>query len=303
MNGSEWMSRHRRSILFLLALCILAGGLAAFRMPASLFPRIDFPRVRVELEAGDRPADRMGVEVTWPVEEAVRAIPGVSTVRSTTSRGSAEILVDFHWGEDMTSAALQVQSAISQVAGSLPQGVSFTVLRMDPTVFPVLGYSVSSKEASLVSLRDTALYRLRPRLSTVPGVARIGVQGGETEEYRVDVDPQRLAAYNMSLDDVSKALSASNVIEAVGRLEENYKLYLVVSDTRFLALDQIGQTVLRSGENGVVTLRRRRRNKQQRCAAVGPRDCGRQGRRAGERLPAARRQLGKHCRDVKSKAR
>ena len=105
-------------------------------MPASLFPRIDFPRVRVDLDAGDRPADRMGMEVTWPVEEAVRSVPGVRTIRSTTSRGSAEISVNFDWGQDMQAAALQVQSAISQIAGTLPQGTTFEVRRMDPTVFP-----------------------------------------------------------------------------------------------------------------------------------------------------------------------
>ncbi len=254
MTASEWMANHRKSILFLLAVLIVAGGLSSLRMPASLFPRIDFPRVRIELDAGDRPADRMGMEVTWPVEEAVRSIPGVQTIRSTTSRGSAEISVNFDWGQDMMAAALQVQSAVSQIAGTLPQGTMFNVRRMDPTVFPVLAYSLSSDVRSPVDLRDTALYQLRPRLSTVPGVATVDVQGGDTEEYHVTVDPLKLASYGMSLDDVSKALSASNVIEAVGRLEDHYKLNLVVSDTRLLTLAEIGETVLRAGENGVVTL-------------------------------------------------
>jgi CzcA family heavy metal efflux pump len=254
MNASEWMAGHRKSILFLLAVLIVAGGVSSIRMPASLFPRIDFPRVRVELDAGDRPASQMGMEVTWPVEEAVRSVPGVRTIRSTTSRGSADISVNFDWGQDMITAALQVQSAISQIVGTLPQGTTFNVRRMDPTVFPVLGYSLSSDVKSSVNLRDTALYQIRPRLSTVPGVATVGVQGGDTEEYHVTVDPLKLASYGMSLDDVSKALSASNVIEAIGRLEDHYKLYLVVSDTRLLTLAEIGETVLRSGENGVVTL-------------------------------------------------
>lgn len=254
MKTSEWMLRYRKPILFLLALLIIGGSLSSLRMPASLFPRVDFPRVRVKLDAGDRPADRMGVEVTWPVEEAVRSVPGARSIRSVTSRGSAEISVDFDWGADMIIAALQVQSAISQINGTLPQGTTFTVRRMDPAVFPVLAYSLSSQTRSLVELRDTALYDLRPRLSTVPGVGRVGVDGGAIEEYHVIVDPQKLISYGMSLDDVSKALSASNVIEAVGKLEDHYKLYLVVADTRLLTLDEIGNTVLRSGENGVVTL-------------------------------------------------
>ncbi|MGD0661085.1 MAG: efflux RND transporter permease subunit, partial [Syntrophorhabdales bacterium] len=95
MNTSGWMAGHRKSILFLLVVLIVAGGASSIRMPASLFPAIDFPRVRVDLDAGDRPADRMGMEVTWPVEEAVRSVPGVRTIRSTTSRGSAEISINF----------------------------------------------------------------------------------------------------------------------------------------------------------------------------------------------------------------
>ncbi len=254
MNTSGWMAGHRKSILFLLVVLIVAGGASSIRMPASLFPRIDFPRVRVDLDAGDRPADRMGMEVTWPVEEAVRSVPGVRTIRSTTSRGSAEISIDFDWGQDMQAAALQVQSAISQIAGTMPQGTTFEVHRMDPTVFPVLAYSLTSDARSSVDLRDTALYQLRPRLSTVPGVATVTVQGGDTEEYHVTVDPLKLASYNMSIDDVSKTLSAANVIEAVGKLEDHYKLYLVVSDTRLATLADIGRTVVKSGESGVVTL-------------------------------------------------
>ena len=251
MIVTEWMQTHRRSILFLLTV-LVAGGLAAtMKIPVALFPQVNFPRVEVNLDAGDRPADRMAIEVTWPVEEAVRAVPGVRDVRSTTSRGSAEISVDFDWGLDMVAAMLQVESAINLLSG-LPAGTTFTIRRMDPTVFPVLAYSLTSKVHSLVELHDLALYQLRPLLSTVNGVARVGVLGGDREEYRVTIDPDRLASYNLSLTDVAKALSADNVITAVGRLEDHYKLYLVVSDTRLLSLSQIRDTILRSGEDGIV---------------------------------------------------
>ncbi|PYS79162.1 MAG: transporter, partial [Acidobacteria bacterium] len=206
------------------------------------------------LDAGDRPAERMTVEVTTPVEEAVRAIPGVRGVRSTTSRGSAEISINFNWGEDMISAMLQCQSQVNKILPSLPAGTSFEVERMDPTVFPVIAYSLTSDSHSLVELRDLALYTLRPALSTVQGVARVGVQGGRVEEYRVTVDPDKLQSYKMTLAEVASALSASNVQVAVGRLEQYDKLYLVVSDTRFKKFDEIEHTVLRSNPDGVVLL-------------------------------------------------
>ncbi len=254
MNVTKWIQEHQRSILFLLLLLVAGGVLSALRLPVALFPHVNFPRIQVALDAGDRPADRMGVEVTFPVEEAVRAVPGVRRVRSTTSRGGADISINFEWGEDMMTAMLQVESAINQVLSTLPAGTRFTVRRMDPTVFPVLAYSLRSDSHTLVELRDIAVYQLRPILSTVNGVASIGVLGGAQEEYRVTVDRSKLASFGLSLGDVARALSASNVITAVGRLEQHYKLYLVVSDTRFRSLAQIRETVLRSGENGIVQL-------------------------------------------------
>lgn len=254
MKLMAWLHSHARSILFLLGTVIFAGIFGGMSLPVALFPQISFPRVRVSLDAGDRPAERMAVEVTYPVEEAVRAIPGVRGVRSTTSRGSAEISVAFDWGEDMVSAMLQVQSEVNKILPSLPQGTTFDVERMDPTVFPVIAYSLTSTTHSLSELHDIAMYQLRPALSAVNGVGRVGVQGGAIAEYRVTVDPAKLQSYDVSLGDVSKALSAANVLVAVGRLEDHDKLYLIVSDTRLANAEQIAATTLRSGSNGIVRL-------------------------------------------------
>lgn len=150
----DWIQSHRRSVLSLLAVLALGGLASSFKLPVALFPLVNFPRVVVSLNAGDRPAERMAIEVTWPVEEAVRSIPGVRNVRSATSRGSADISVNFKWGEDMVAAMLQAESAINQTISLLPQGTSFRVRRMDTTIFPVLAYSMTSNTHSPVELRD-----------------------------------------------------------------------------------------------------------------------------------------------------
>ena len=254
MNLTAWAQSHARSILFLLGAVALGGAVTSFSLPVALFPQVSFPRVRVTLDAGDRPAERMAIEVTTPVEEAVRAIPGVRSVRSTTSRGTAEVSINFDWGENMVAARLQSESQINKILPTLPAGTSFEVERFDPTVFPAIAYSLVSDSHSLVELRDLALYTLRPVLSTVQGVARVGVQGGRVEEYRVTVDPDKLQSFKMTLAEVASALSASNVLVAVGRLEQYDKLYLVVSDTRFQKFDEIENAVLRSTPDGVVLL-------------------------------------------------
>src|SRR2546423_8117496 len=104
MSFSGWAHSHTRSILFLLAALALGGAVTSFSLPVALFPQVSFPRVRVTLDAGDRPAERMAIEVTTPVEEAVRAIPGVRSVRSTTSRGTAEVSINFDSAENLDSA-------------------------------------------------------------------------------------------------------------------------------------------------------------------------------------------------------
>ncbi|WP_432745923.1 efflux RND transporter permease subunit [Methylobacter sp. G7] len=251
---TEWSHCHRRSILFALSLFAIAGFFVIGSTPVSLFPQVTFPRVVINLDAGDMPAERMAVQVTWPVEEAVRAVPGVLNVRSATSRGSANIAINFSWSVDMVSATLQVASAINQISSTLPATLSFSVRRMDPTIFPVLGYSLSSAKHSLVDLRDMALYQIRPILSAIPGVSKVDILGGAIAEYQVLVDPARINALGLSLDDIANALSTANVIQAVGRLEQNYKLYLILANTQLQSSEQIAQTILRSGQNGLVFL-------------------------------------------------
>jgi multidrug efflux pump subunit AcrB len=130
MNSSaltEWIARHRRSLLFLLLLPVVAGIGAAFSLPVALFPNIQFPRVRISLDAGDRPAQQMVLQVTTPVEQALLGIPRLTDVRSTTSRGAAEISAAFEWGTDMIAATLQVNAAINQAMAQLPPGTTSTV--------------------------------------------------------------------------------------------------------------------------------------------------------------------------------
>ncbi len=302
-DSSHWSAAHRRSILFLLVVFAIAGGISTFSLPVALFPHVDFPRIVVALDAGDRPADQMLIAITQPVEQTVRAVRGVVAVRSMTTRGSAELSVNFRWGADMAGALQLVESAVSHALAQLPKGTTFTVRRMDPAVFPVAGYSLTSTSNSLVALRDLAQYELVPLLSTIDGVGSVDVQGGAKAEYRVDVDPNRLAAYGLDMTTVANALSASNVLGSAGRIEDRYKLYLMLSDTRFHNIDDIGGTVIKQFDQ-------RRRAGARRCTRVsgyrttvgkGERRRPRRGAAAG--LPTAGRQHGRHRAQRQARAR
>jgi len=254
MGVAYWAAAHRRSILFFIVIVALAGVGAGLKLPVELFPHVDFPRVVVSLETGDRPADQMVIAVTRPVEQAVRSVPGVLGMRSISSRGSAELSINFQWGEDMIAAMLQVESAVNQALPALPPGTAFSIRRMAPTVFPIAAYSLTSDSVSLVKLRDLAQFQLLPLLSSIDGVARVAILGGRQAEYRVEISPEKLAAYGLTFQEVAQSVSAGNILQAVGRMEDQYKLFLMLSDTRIHSLGDIKNTVLRSGADGLVRL-------------------------------------------------
>lgn len=234
---------------------VAAGVVSAFMMPVGLFPTVLFPRIAVTIDAGDRPPDQMEAVITRPVEQAVRAIPGVRNLRSTTSRGSAEMSINFAWGSDMNLAMQRVQSAVTGAQQTLPPGVVFDVRRMDPTVFPVAAYSLTSKTATPVELRRFADRSLSPVLATIDGVAKVMTQGGAAGEYRIEADPAKLWAYGLSLDDVATAVTGANVLASAGRLEDRGKLLLVLTDSRLTDPRQIENVVVKMQSGVVVRVR------------------------------------------------
>ena len=230
----------------------LAGAYSAIQLPNGLFPVVQFPRVRVDVNAGTRPADQTELLVTVPLERAVRRVLGVLNVRSITSRGSVEISVDFSWGTNMVAATSLVDAAVAQTLPSLPLGTSYLVQRMDPVVFPVIAYSMMSNAVSLVRLHDIAQYQIVPLLSAIPGVSYVDVLGGERREVEVLVDPHQLAMHGLALSDVALALGKSNVLTVVGRMQDHDKLLLLALDDTMRQIEQVRDTVVQAGPGGVV---------------------------------------------------
>jgi CzcA family heavy metal efflux pump len=240
------LSEHARAIWLAVILLTLAGVTAGTRLPVSLFPHIDYPRVVVSIDAGDRDAAQMAAEITRPIEIALRAVPGVTHLRSTTSRGSAEVGLNFAWGEDMVAATLATQGALATILPDLPQGTRFQVRRSDPTIFPVLGLALTSRTLDPAALRQLAELQVRPALTSVNGVAGVDVLGGAPREIAVDVDPGRLQALGVSLTDVASSLATSNTIRGAGRVEDRHRLYLVLVENRATSLADIASIPIKA---------------------------------------------------------
>lgn len=238
-NTKNFATRHRLAIVFICAALCLGGVYSILSVPSSVFPQTNFPRVVILVDNGVMPADEMMATITRPIEEAMKDIPGTLTVRSTTGRGSADISIFFNWQVDMVQSELYVNSRLAQIRSSLPATAQTTVWRLTFSAFPIIGVSLISPQRSLTELWEFARYDLKPRFLRIPGVARVDLVGGRTPEYHVIVDPLRLQAANLSLQQVTDALAKNNLIESAGMHEENDKLYLVVVEGRVHSISDI----------------------------------------------------------------
>ncbi len=227
---------------------------AAISLPIGLYPDASFPRVRINIDAGSQPASQMVLQTTQKIEQAVRAVPGVVDLVSITSRGAAQITVDFAWGTDMAAATLGVNAAMAQSLGGFSSGINYTVLRMTPNVFPFMAYALSSPTISQARLQEIATYQLVPLLSGLTGVAQAQVQGGDTTEVEVSADPRRLEAFHLTLDDLVNALSGANTLQSVGRVEDHDLLYLVLASNPLHGVEDVKHTVIHAGPAGVLHL-------------------------------------------------
>ena len=254
MNLADWASHHRRSLLFLLAVATIGGAITALRLPVALFPSVTFPRIQITIDTADQPATQMVTLVTRPVEQAVKAVPGLREVRSTTSRGSAELSLNFDWGVDLNAVTLQVQAELDRILPTLPAGTAFDVRRMNPFVFPVAAYSLTSSTLDLTRVHDIAQFELLPLLSSINGIAKVEVLGGHQREFRVDVDRTRLQSSGLGFDDLPKAIAASNALEVVGRTEDRHKLLLTLVDNRLTSLEQLRAVIVHNGPGGAIRL-------------------------------------------------
>jgi CzcA family heavy metal efflux pump len=247
--------RHSISITFIvLALCA-AGGYAALHMPSALFPQTDFPRVIIMVGNGVMPADEMMASITRPIEEAMKEVPGCATIRSSTGRGTAEIDLFFSWNVDMKQSELYTLAKLSQIRPTLPATVSTEVYRMNFSVFPIIGVSLTGPVQNLTQGWELARYELKPRLLRIPGVARVDLVGGLAPEYCVFLDPLRMSAMGLDFAQVTDDLTKTNTVIPSGIHQENHSLYLAVVDGRMHNVQELEGMLLPTGNGRVIRLK------------------------------------------------
>ena len=239
----------------MLALVIMGGIFSYKQLQTSLFPEISFPKIKVIADAGLQPVSKMIVTVTKPLEAAIKQVPGLKLIRSTTSRGSCEISAFIDWKADIDLSQQRIESKINEVKNALPADIQITVEKMNPSILPVMGYSLESHNKSPIELKQIASYIIKPFLSQVDGISEVRVIGGKDKEYWLTLNPQKMGTLGITPEIISNALSQTNFIKSNGYLSDYHFLYLTVTDATVHNVDELQNVIISNNGKRIIQLK------------------------------------------------
>ena len=236
------------------AALLAGGGWVAATLPVDVFPDLTAPTVTVLTDAHGMAPEEVESLVTFPVEAAVNGATGVRRVRSSSAQGTSIVWVDFDWGTDIFRARQIVGERLQSVAAQLPEDVDAPILAPITSIMgEILLIGLSAPPERLMEARTTADWAIRPRLLAVPGVAQVVAIGGQVRQYQVLVDPERLLAYRVGLDEVLAAAAESNRNVSGGLYRSGGGEVLIRGIGRVRDIEEIGLTVV-TARDGVPVL-------------------------------------------------
>ena len=246
-----WILRRRSTLIFLLIVAAMLGVYFAAQIPISVFPETNFPRVVIGIDNGVMPVEQMQVTVVKPIEDAVNTVPGLETVRSTTSRGQAEVSLFFSWDVDMFRTLQLVDAAVSRVRQQLPATANITTNRLTFATFPILGYSLTSDTVPLSKLWEVATYELKPPINRLPGVSAVGVQGDQIPDYEIVLDTGRMQNAGVTVADIQTAVQNTNAVDSPGLYRDRQHLVLGLVGGQVHDPEQLGRIVIKTTAAGI----------------------------------------------------
>jgi CzcA family heavy metal efflux pump len=256
LNKAEnFLFFFRKPLLLVLSLILMGGIYAYTKMQTSLFPEITFPKIKIIADAGLQPVNKMMITVTKPLENAIKQVPNLQIIRSTTSRGSAEISAFMDWSADLDLSKQQIESQIAKIQNTLPPEVNISVEKMNPSILPVSGYTLESHNRSPIELKQLATFTVKPFLSQVAGVSEIRVIGGKTKEYWLILNREKMSALRLTPDIISNALSQTNFVKSEGYVSDYKMLYLTITDATVTGKDELENLVISNDSKRVIQLK------------------------------------------------
>jgi CzcA family heavy metal efflux pump len=251
-EGEEqhWTARHGKPIIFVILTLVAVGIYLALTIPIAVFPDTNFPRIVVGVDNGVAPIDQMQVVVTKPLEDAVNTVPGLDSLWSITSRGTAEIVLFFSWKVDMFRTLELVNAAVAGVQTSLPSTAKVTTNRLTFAAFPIMGYSLTSDTVPQTQIWEMANYQIKPLLNRQTGVSSIVVQGGEQPEFQVQPDPSKLIQTATTIPNILDAIGRGNLIDSPGLIEMQHQLVLSLVSGQARTPEEISNIVVKTTPSG-----------------------------------------------------
>ncbi|MBD5234771.1 MAG: efflux RND transporter permease subunit [Bacteroidales bacterium] len=247
--------RNRLAVAVISALLLVAGVIALMRMEVDIFPDLNAPTVVVMTEAPGLAAEEVEQVVSYPIETAVNGSTGVRRVRSASNAGFSVVWVEFDWGTDIYTARQIVGERLDAAADRLPSGVEKPVMGPQSSILgEMMIIGLRSDSTSMLELRRIAERDLRTRLLALGGVSQVSVIGGDAPEYQIKLNPAAMQAYGVSIADVTAATQGFNSNAGGAALYDYGNEYIVKANLNTSDPEELAMAVVRSDENGVVTL-------------------------------------------------
>lgn len=246
-----WFALFSKALIAVILTLAAIGVYSALGIPIAVFPTTNFPRVLIAIDNGVMPIDQMLVTITRPIEEGVNRVQGLQSVRSITSRGTAEVDLFFDWKMNMFETLQRVYAAMAQVQASLPPTAKLDARRLRFSSFPILGFGLTSDSMPATKLWEVATYQIMPRLNRVNGVATVVVQGGEVPEFDIVPDPVKLLRASVAVPDLLTAVQRTNLIESPGLIAANHNLVLDLVDGQVHDPSEIANIVVKKTPAGI----------------------------------------------------
>ena len=251
LNKIIHFSLQNRILVLVASVLLLIGGTyTAVHTEVDVFPDLNAPTVVIMTEANGMAAEEVEQLVTFPVETSVNGATGVRRVRSSSTNGFSVVWVEFDWGTDIYLARQIVSEKLAVVSESLPANVGKPTLGPQSSILgEMLIVGLTADSTSMLDLRTIADWTIRPRLLSTGGVAQVAVLGGDIKEYQVQLDPERMRHYGVTLSEVMNITREMNLNANGGVLYEYGNEYIVRGVLSTDKVDQIAKAVVRS--NGV----------------------------------------------------
>lgn len=251
----QFSLNNRLTILIMSIVMMIAGTFVLFRTEVDIFPDLNAPTVVVMTEAPGFAPEEVEKLVSFPIETAVNGATDVRRVRSSSATGFSIVWVEFDWGTDVYTARQIVSEKLSTINDQLPPGVETPTLGPQSSILgEIMIIGLTADKTSLSDIRTLADRVIRPRLLSIGGVSQVAVIGGDIKEYQIQILPEKMRHYNVSLDEVMNSVSAINNNATGGVLYEYGNEYIIKGDVNTNSTEDLAKAVVRSDENGTVLI-------------------------------------------------